>query len=240
MKGDIDQLQPAHLVADPGGANREFPCVCLGAFDDGQLWAKLTDKFRKWGEAVGNFAKKIKFGDASEGELKRSVRTITEEWRLHSELTDDSLHLILWFRLQQALVVSPGVTRSIQGCERWTDEPVASALVAPAPSRSNTQRGRETSAKAGRDLKTIVPTERFLIERKSSNLSTPVGEGPKTLANLAAPLLESMVQRALGKGRGGMPEEDRKPEIEETLPQLTEEQDKRSSTKLARTVLTGR
>ena len=47
MKTGIDQLQPGHVAAGLGGANREFLSVCLGVFDDAKLSKRLEDHFRK-------------------------------------------------------------------------------------------------------------------------------------------------------------------------------------------------
>ena len=123
MKTGIDQLQPGHVAAGLGGANREFLSVCLGVFDDAKLSKRLEDQFRK---AVSKVTEWTPIPDLALA--RESVARSAKNWELDERLSDNQLRVILWVRLQRALAVDPSVTRSVRGCERLVDDLVASGL----------------------------------------------------------------------------------------------------------------
>ena len=93
MTNGIDQLQPGHVAAGLGGANREFLSVCLGVFDDARVLQRLENLFRM------AFNKWTPIRDLVSA--RESVESSAMKWELDDKLTDERLRAILWIRLQR-------------------------------------------------------------------------------------------------------------------------------------------
>lgn len=216
MKASIDQLQPGHVAAGLGGANRQFLSVCLGVFDDAKLLKRLEDQFRK---AVSKVAEWTPIPDLTLA--RESVAESARRWELDETLSDSQLRAILWIRLQRALAVDPSITRSVRGCERLVDDLVASGL------RDLNHEARRNAV--GRVVERVRERGAMLWRRKqdvtgSLEAVAPEDLVPHTLAALVEPLLSEMVRRALGEGVGAMDEEDKHRLVVEIVGALGEEE----------------
>ena len=207
MKASIDHLQPAHVAAGLGGANREFLSVCLGVFDDAKLLKRLEHQFRQTGNKV---MKRTPITDPFP--TSESVASSAKKWELNKGLSDDHLRAILWIRLQRALAVDPSVTRSVRGCERLADDLVASGL------RDLEENARQS---VGRRAFERVRERGARLLRNEGKLAEPV---PNTLAGLVEPILSKMVQRALGDGADAMSEESKQGLVVEIVASLDEDE----------------
>lgn len=215
MTNGIDQLQPGHVAAGLGGANREFLSVCLGVFDDARVLKRLKNLFRM------AFNKWTPIRDLVSA--RESVESSAKKWELDDKLTDEHLRAILWIRLQRALAVYPSITRSVRGCERLADDLVASGLKDLDASASKGLVGRalenvgEQGAKLWRNRKNLSKS----LEADGSPAADAV---PSTLAALVEPLLSKMVQGALGDGADAMGEENKHRLVVEIVAALGEDE----------------
>ena len=207
MKASIDHLQPAHVAAGLGGANREFLSVCLGVFDDAKLLKRLEHQFRQTGNKVMKWTPIPDLFPTSE-----SVASSAKKWELNKGLSDDHLRAILWIRLQRALAVDPSVTRSVRGCERLADDLVASGL------RDLEENARQSVVRRAFER---VRERGARLLRNEEKLAEPV---PNTLAGLVEPILSKMVQRALGDGADAMSEEGKQGLVVEIVASLEEDE----------------
>ncbi len=185
MRPNIDDLQPAHVAAGVGGAEREFLAVCLGVFDD----AKLRQHVQGLLEKVWT---KVQRADPKVG---ASVEKSAKRWR-DSDLSDDQLRALLWIRLRRGLRLGTGVTRSVRGVEHLADELVAAGL-----------KWQGDSASGGAHRMVSKVRDAFRRARRDDD---PVEPPPKTLGNLVEPLFQVMLKRALGEDADAMPEQDQK------------------------------
>ena len=180
MKPSIDDLQPAHVAAGVGGAEREFLAVCLGVFDDANLLKHVQGiPKRVW--------KRVRLADPKVG---ASVEKGAKRWR-DSDLSDDQLRALLWIRLRRGLRLGTGVTRSVRGVEH-----LAAGL-----------EWQGDSASGGAHRMVSKVRDAFRRARRDDD---PVEPPPKTLGNLVEPLFQVMLKRALGEDADAMPEQDQK------------------------------
>ncbi|MDE0039088.1 MAG: hypothetical protein OXU77_16285 [Gammaproteobacteria bacterium] len=209
VRWTFEELQPAHVAAGLGAADREFLSVCLGIFDDAALMNQLKFAAKKGIE----FAKRrgIRFPD-----LDTDVQNAANRWRQDRRLTVSHLRAVLWIRLQSAFAIDPHATRSVRGCERLADDLVAAALRVPPDGLSRkVRKGISTSCRWALDK----------LQRNSGNSRNPAAneEVPTTIGALAAPLLVGMFGNALGKD-SKMAQEDRDRFVAETAARLGEDE----------------
>ncbi|MYF30486.1 MAG: hypothetical protein F4169_16890 [Gammaproteobacteria bacterium] len=208
VRWTFEELQPAHVAAGLGAADREFLSVCLGIFDDAALMNQLKLAAKKG-------IKFAKAGGIPLPDLDTEVRHAADRWR-DQQLTCNHLRAVLWIRLQSAFAIDPNATRSVRGCERLADDLVAAALRVPPDGLSKkVRRGISTSFRCAREK---------LQGNSSSSRDLPENdEVPTTLGTLAAPLLVEMVGNALGE-KSKMPQEDRDRFVAETAARLSEDE----------------
>ena len=209
VRWTFEELQPAHVAAGLGAADRDFLSVCLGIFDDAALMNQLKSAAEKG-------IKVAKRRGIPLPDLDAGAKNAADKWRLDRRLTDNHLRAALWIRLQSAFAIDPHVTRSVRGCERLADDLVAAALRAP-PDRVSERLGRGISA-------SFRWAQAKLGGNPDSSHNLPGNdEGPTTLGTLAAPLLVEMVGNALGE-KSKMSQEDQDRFVAETAARLSEDE----------------
>ena len=207
-------MQPVHVAAGLGGADRELLSICLGVFDD----ATLARQAKAVVHGAAKIADRAGISVVVDGvELAAKVEDAADRWRSDSKLTDRHLRTILWARLQSALDVEPGLTHSVRGCQRLADDLVVSALKG--------QRGDDTwnrvAKVARRGLSTVRQAAGWTESRKEEGRHKAAV--PETLGALVAPLVTEMVANAMAKS-SGMPQEDKERFIAEAAARLSEEE----------------
>lgn len=210
LRWSFDELQPAHVAAGIGGADREFLSVCLGVFDDVTLSGQLK-------VAVQNVVKFARRSRISLPSVAASVQRTADKWHSNQGLTDDHLRAILWIRLQSALGVEPNFSRSVRGCERLTDDLVSTALRGtPEGLFKRMGEGVVASVHWGLDNLRRRSGDAHDISENDERSSEAM---PKTLGTLVSPLLTEMVANALGE-KSDMPQEDKERIVAETAARL--------------------
>ncbi|MYB39191.1 MAG: hypothetical protein F4Y26_17765 [Gammaproteobacteria bacterium] len=207
----MDQLQPAHVAAGIGGAERAFLAVCLSVFDDANLRAQvkrgLEKLRRKWPfRGLGEVA-------------HESVRQGADQ-RLREDLSDDQLRAMLWIKLRQAFNLAPAVSQSVRGTEVLTDELVASGL--------HWRRVSDSEGLLGRTKRGVKNGLARLMRRDHGDELAAAEPTASTsaLADLAEPILERMLEVAFGEDSGAMGESDRQRVIRDIHSKLDEDQRK--------------
>ena len=103
----FDELQPAHVAAGLGGADREFLSICLGIFDDATLSGRIRSIVSRVTPVVNEMTDAASRYGISIPDLDVEVRSAADRWRLDEGMTDNHLRATLWIRLQSALEVDP-------------------------------------------------------------------------------------------------------------------------------------
>ena len=187
----FDELQPAHVAAGLGGADREFLSICLGIFDDATLSGRIRSIVSRVTPVVNEMTDAASRYGIPIPDLDVEVRSAADRWRRDEGLmTDDHLRATLWVRLQSALAVDPGTTQSVRGCERLADDLVAAAAARPPD---------DLFKRAWQGVEECI---RGWMNKLWGSSADPTesaeAEEPKTLGRLVGPLLTEMVANALG------------------------------------------
>ena len=215
VRWTFDELQPAHVAAGLGGADREFLSICLGIFDDATLSGRIRSVVSRISPFVNEMTDAASRYGISIPDLDVGVRSAADRWRLDEGMTDNHLRAILWVRLQSALEVDPGTTQSVRGCERLADDLVAAAVARPPDDLF--KRARQGVAEF---------TRGWMNKLRGSSADpseSAEDDEPKTLGRLVGPLLTEMVANAFGD-KSDMSQEDQERFVAETAARLGEDE----------------